>query len=152
MGSFHMLIWSLCGGQCRCGSLGSVGADDVAEVCIRLGDSEVGDARFVLCAEHRTHQDVMTTIASALGRPAPTRAVKPWIAGIAWRLVWLVERLTGRRSMISRESLTSGSEHQRYDGSRIVQVLKELGQSWEYTPIDDVIQSTVQAYRRQRDS
>ena len=94
----------------------------------------------------------MTTIASALGRPAPTRAVKPWIAGIAWRLVWVVERLTGRRSMISRESLTSGSEHQRYDGSRIVQVLKELGQSWEYTPIDDVIQSTVQAYRRQRDS
>ena len=54
--------------------------------------------------------------------------------------------------MISRESLTSGNEHQRYDGSRIVEVLKELGQPWAYTPIDDVIQSTVQAYRRQRDS
>ena len=54
--------------------------------------------------------------------------------------------------MISRESLTSGSEHQRYDGSRVVQVLKDLGQGWEYTPIDDVIQSTVQAYRRQRGS
>ena len=36
------------------GSGGYVGADDVAEVCIRLGDSEVSDARFVLCAEHRT--------------------------------------------------------------------------------------------------
>ena len=134
------------------GSGGYVGANDVAEVCVRLADSEARDARFVLCAEHRTHQDVMSTIATALGRPAPTRAVKPWIAGLAWRVVWVVERLTGRRSMISRESLTSGSEHQRYDGSRIVQVLKDLGQAWEYTPIDDVIQSTVQAYRRQRGS
>ena len=53
--------------------------------------------------------------------------------------------------MISRESPTSGSEH-RYDGSRIVHVLKDLGQAWEYTPIDDVIQSTVQAHRRQRGS
>ena len=94
----------------------------------------------------------MTTIASALGRPAPTRAVKPWMAGLVWRLVWVAERLTGRRSMMSRESLTSGSEHQRYDGSRIAQVLQELGQSWAYTSIDDVIQSTVQAYRRQRGS
>ena len=66
--------------------------------------------------------------------------------------MWVAERLTGRKSMMSRESLTSGSEHQRYDGSRIVQVLKDLGQAWEYTPIDDVIQSTVQAYRRQRGS
>ena len=54
--------------------------------------------------------------------------------------------------MISRESLTSGSEHQRYDGSRIVQAPFRIWAWWEYTPIDDVIQSTVQAYRRQRGS
>ena len=89
------------------GSGGYVGAEDVAEVCVRLGESTVRDARFVLCAEHRTHLDVMGSIADALGKPRPKRPVQPWIAGLAWRLVWLYERLTGRRSMVTRESVAS---------------------------------------------
>ena len=134
------------------GSGGYVGAEDVAEVCVRLADSEVRDARFVLCAEHRSHQEVMGLIADALGRPRPSRAVRGWMAGVAWRLVRVYERLTGRRSMISRESLASGKEHQRYDGTLILQTLADLGHTWAYTPIPDVIVSTAQAYRRERDA
>ena len=131
------------------GSGGYVGAEDVAEVCVRLGASEVRGERFVLCAEHRTHLDVMTAIASALDRTGPTRAVKPWVAGLVWRFVWLTERITGHKSMITRESLASGSEHQRFDGTKIKRTLAEMGQDWDYTPINKVIESTVQAYRRQ---
>ena len=134
------------------GSGGYVGADDVAEVCVRLADSDVRDARFVLCAEHRTHKEVMGLIADALGRPRPSRAVRGWMAGAVWRMVRVYELLTGRRSMISRESLASGKEHQRYDGTLILRTLSEMGQTWAYTPIPDVIASTTQAYRRERDA
>ena len=134
------------------GSGGYVGAEDVAEVCIRLADSEVRDARFVLCAEHRTHKEVMGMIADALGRPRPSRAVRGWMAGLVWRVVRVYELLTGRRSMISRESLASGTQHQRYDGTLIERTLLELGQTWEYTPIQDVIASTAKAYLRERGS
>ena len=54
--------------------------------------------------------------------------------------------------MISRESLSSGKEHQRYDGTLILQTLADLGHTWAYTPIPDVIVSTAQAYRRERDA
>ena len=134
------------------GSGGYVGSDDVAEVCVRLADSDVRDARFVLCAEHRTHQEVMGLIADALGRPRPSRAVRGWMAGVVWRMVRVYELLTGRRSMISRESLASGKEHQRYDGTLILRTLAEMGQTWAYTPIPDVIASTAQAYRLNRDA
>ena len=134
------------------GSGGYVGSDDVAEVCLRLGDSDIRDERFVLCAEHRNHKDVMARISEALGRTKPSRPVHPWLAGVAWRLVWLVEQLTGRRSMISKESLASGMEHQRYDGSKIVRTLASTNQPWEYTPIDEVISSTAKAYRLEADS
>jgi len=134
------------------GSGGYVGSDDVAEVCVRLADSDVRDARFVLCAEHRTHQEVMGLIADALGRPRPSRAVRGWMAGLVWRMVRVYELLTGRRSMISRESLASGKEHQRYDGTLILRTLAEMGQTWAYTPIPDVIASTAQAYRLNRDA
>ena len=134
------------------GSGGYVGADDVAEVCVRLADSELRDARFVLCAEHRTHQEVIGLIADALGRPRPSRAVRGWMAGVVWRLVRVHELLTGRRSMISRESLASGKEHQHYDGTLILRALADMGQTWAYTPIPDVIASTAQAYRLDRDA
>jgi len=134
------------------GSGGYVGAEDVAEVCVRLADSDVRDARFVLCAEHRTHQEVMGLIADALNRPRPTRAVRGWMAGVVWRMVRVYELLTGRRSMISRESLAIGKEHQRYDGTLILRTLAEMGQTWAYTPIPDVIASTAQAYRLNRDA
>jgi nucleoside-diphosphate-sugar epimerase len=130
------------------GSGGYVGAEDVAEVCVRLGESTVRDERFVLCAEHRTHQDVMGNIADALGKPRPKRPVHPWIAGLAWRLVWLYERLTGRRSMVTRESVASGTQHQLYDGTKIKGTLAALGMPWEYTPIDSVIASVAETYRR----
>ena len=81
------------------GSGGYVGADDVAEVCVRLADSDVRDARFVLCAEHRTHQEVMGLIADA----CPRLRVR---CGVGWRGGWRLVRatnLTGRRSMISEK-------------------------------------------------
>ena len=73
-------------------------------------------------------------------------------AALAWRLVRVYELLTGRRSMISRESLASGKEHQRYDGTLVLRTLAEMGQTWAYTPIPEVIASTVQAYRLDRDA
>lgn len=131
------------------GSGGYVGSEDVAEVCVRLGDSDVRDERFVLCADHVPHRELMNRVAHALGRPGPTRRVRPLMAGLAWRLFALAERLTGRRSMATKESLASASEDHLYDGSKILRAFANLGQPWSYTPLDDVISRTAQAYRRE---
>ena len=71
------------------------------------------------------------------------------MAGLAWRLFALAERLTGRRSMATKESLSSASETLLYDGAKIERTLAELGQPWSYTPLDNVILTTAQAYRRE---
>ena len=131
------------------GSGGYVGSEDVAEVCVRLGDSDVRDERFVLCGDHMPHRELMNRVAQALGRPGPSRRVRPWMAGLAWRLFALAERLTGRRSMATKESLSSASEDHLYDGTKILRTFADLGQPWSYTPLDDVISTTAQAYRRE---
>ena len=50
--------------------------------------------------------------------------------------------------MATKESLASSGEHHLYDGTKILRVLTDLGQPWSYTPLDDVILTTAQAYRR----
>ena len=130
------------------GSGGYVGSEDVAEVCVRLGDSDVRDERFVLCADHMTHRELMNRVAQALGRPGPSRCVRLWMAGLAWRLFALAERFTGRRSMATKESLASANEVLLYDGTKIERILAEIGEPWSYTPLDEVISTTARAYRR----
>jgi hypothetical protein len=50
--------------------------------------------------------------------------------------------------MVTRESVASGSQHQLYDGTKIKGTLTALDMSWEYTPIDSVIASVAETYRR----
>ena len=59
------------------GSNGFVASEDVAEVCVRLGMSDVRDRRFVLCGDQWPYQKVMDHIADALGKPRPSRPVHP---------------------------------------------------------------------------
>ena len=91
----------------------------------------------------------MNRVAQSLGRPGPSRRVRPWMAGLAWRLFALAERLTGRRSMATKESLASANEVLLYDGTKIERILAEIGEPWSYTPLDDVISTTARAYRRE---
>ena len=132
------------------GSGGYVGSEDVAEVCVRLGDSDVRNERFVLCADHMPHRELMIRVAHALGRPGPSRRVQPWMAGLAWRLFALTPNASrGVAPWPRRKALSSASETLLYDGAKIERTLAELGQPWSYTPLDNVILTTAQAYRRE---
>ena len=82
--------------------------------------SDIRDERFVLCAGTKPYKDLMQTIAKHLGVPGPGRAVQPWMAGLAWRLSALVERLFGIRALATRESLANSGAHHAYDGTKIV--------------------------------
>lgn len=128
------------------GSNGFVGSEDVAEACVRLGLSEVRDARFVLCAEQWTYEAMMKAIALALQVRPPHRPVHRWMVGWIWRALALVEALTGRRSVATRESLANTGAHHTYEGTRVVKAMEGLGISWSYTPIGEVIEQTAKVY------
>lgn len=130
------------------GSNGFVHSHDVARACVRLGMSDIRDERFVLCAGTKPYKDLMQAIAKHLGVPGPSRAVQPWMAGLAWRLSALVERLFGIRALATRESLANTGAHHAYDGTKISRHLP----GWSYTPIDKAIAVTAEAFLRERDA
>ena len=72
------------------------------------------------------------------------------MVGWIWRALALLEALTGRRSVATRESLANTGAHHAYEGTRIVEAMESLGVSWSYTPIREVIEQTAKAYLRGR--
>ena len=68
------------------------------------------------------------------------------MVGWIWRALALVEALTGRRSVATRESLANTGAHHTYEGTRIVKAMEGLGKPWSYTPIGEVIEHTAKVY------
>ena len=68
------------------------------------------------------------------------------MVGWIWRTLALVEALTGRRSVATRESLANTGAHHTYEGIRIVEAMERMGVSWSYTPIHEVIEQTAKVY------
>jgi len=131
------------------GSNGFVASEDVAEVCVRLGMSDVRSRRFVLCGDQWPYQKVMDHIADALGKPRPSRPVHPWMRGLIWRVFAVAEWITGKRAVATRESIGNTGANHTYDGSRVVEVMGTLGPAWNYTPLEQAIRETAAAYRAQ---
>ena len=127
------------------GTNGFVAARDVARACTVLSNQGCWGERFVLCAENASYQQLMVWMAEALGVPAPSRPLKAWMLGAAWRLSALWERLTGRRAPISKESVENTSKDHRYATTKLEDVLKAKGVDWAYEPVQTTIQTTVPA-------
>lgn len=123
------------------GSNALVGARDVAEACVRLLDhrNPVGE-RYILAADNWDYARLFGSIAKHLGKPAPNLFIPRSLALIGG---WAVERiatLTGKPTSLTLESMRSSGSRWEYDGTKIT----ELG--FTYTPIEQVLQTTAEAY------
>ena len=124
---------------------GLVGLKDVVKATkLVLNSSLTKGERFVLVAENWPQKRLLDTLASLLGKAAPTIKIPPFLLRIAGRLFELWGNLTNKEPFISLESARSASGGYEYDGSAI----EELGLS--YTSIDQVLSETVKAYLQQK--
>ena len=87
----------------------------------------------------------MVWMAEALGVPGPSRPLKAWMMGTAWRLSAIWEALTGRRAPISKESVENTNKDHYYATDKLERILKAKGVDWTYEPIQTTIQTTAPA-------
>ncbi len=119
---------------------GFVGAEDVASVMIQLMESEVNGERFILSAGNHSYREVFAWIAHAIGAPAPTVEVKPWMSGLAWRL-FAVAKFFGIKPLVTKETSRSALMHSVYNNSKVQEKLH-----FSFTPIHEVVQQIGKIY------
>ena len=71
------------------------------------------------------------------------------MGGLIWGVFALAEWVTGKRAVATRESIGNTGANHIYDGSRVVEVMGEVGPAWNYTPLEQAIEETTAAYRAQ---
>jgi dihydroflavonol-4-reductase len=104
------------------GTMGFVGANDVAKIMVMLMDSEILGEQFILSAGNYTYRDVFNMAADAMHKKRPARYAKPWITAIGWRIDWFLS-LFGKKRLLTADQARALHETTHYPNDKIVKAL-----------------------------
>ncbi|WP_447640565.1 MULTISPECIES: NAD-dependent epimerase/dehydratase family protein [Chitinophagaceae] len=82
--------------------------------------------RFILNSANISYQQLFDLIAKGFSIPAPSKKVTPLMAGIVWRLSYLKGKLTGKPSMLTKNSAKIAQANIQYDNSKILNAIPDL--------------------------
>lgn len=126
------------------GSNGFVSVEDVVGVCFHLASQGKYNQRYLLVGEHLKFQELFNMIADSIGVDAPKRSAPVWVLQLTWRLLWIWEKISGKRAIITREAVRNTDQDFRYDSSRIIET------GFVFQPIDKVVVETGAVYTKLR--
>jgi len=129
------------------GVTGFVDVKDVTRAMIQLMNESnfktCKSQRFVLNSENLSYESVFSQIASELDKPKPTIFASNFLLNIVWRVATFASLLTGKPSMITRETAASSNQINNFDGSKITQTI-----NFKYLPISESIKQTAAFLKR----
>jgi dihydroflavonol-4-reductase len=123
------------------GITGFVDVNDVTKAMLQLSDEanfeKCKNQRYILNSENLSYQNVFSQIANELGKAKPTVYASNFLLSIVWRVATFASWISGKPSLITRESVSNSNETNNFDGSKITRAI-----DYNYTPISESIKQT----------
>ncbi len=120
------------------GQNGFVDARDVAEIMVRLMQSEIKNERFLCVGINLPFKTLLEKIALALNKKPPTISTPKWLIGFTWRFSWLLSKFRGKAAAITRASAKTAFNKMQYDSSKVKKTL-----DFTFRDFDETIENTV---------
>ena len=124
------------------GGTGFIAVADAAWCIAELTLGPTTHERFILVTENRSMKEIFQLVAQSLGVKVPTQEAKPWILQVARAAEWLKEKTTGRKALVTRETVKNASLRFYYDSSKM-----QRATNLKATPISEAIQQTAAYFR-----
>jgi nucleoside-diphosphate-sugar epimerase len=124
------------------GGTGFIAVSDAAWCIAELTLGPTTHERYILVTENRSMKEIFQLVAQSLGVKVPTHEAKPWILQVARIAEWLKEKVTGRKALVTRETVKNASLRFYYDSSKMKQAT-----NLKLTPISEAIQQTAAYFR-----
>ena len=115
---------------------GYVDVRDVAEILIRLMESDISGERFIVSAENCLFETIITQIARVLNKKPPLLRLSPWMGEAGWMAEHIL-RIFGRTPTLTKEIARSAFHRFYYDNNKIVKAL-----DYKFIPADEAIAHT----------
>ncbi|NNM94553.1 MAG: NAD-dependent epimerase/dehydratase family protein [Bacteroidia bacterium] len=123
------------------GTMGYVHVADVAEVMIRLMDNKLYNERYILNSENVLYRDVISQIATNLGKQPPRFR----LSRTALRLLRLLNNAVNKRK-ISRITIAHAAGDYRYSNRKIKQALG----GFNFVPVKAALEEQVKFYLNEK--
>ncbi|MBL7943486.1 MAG: hypothetical protein JNM00_11995, partial [Flavobacteriales bacterium] len=105
---------------CSAGNTGVTGARDVAAQLVHLLKSASPGERYICVNENLSYCELCKRICGALGKKAPQRIAPQWLLRLAVAAHWLREKITGKKAVITSESVSNTSLDVQYDSEKLI--------------------------------
>lgn len=102
------------------GNIGIVSVEDVTKCMIQLMKSSINGERYTLVGENISAKVLLDFIAEELKLKKPTIEASKWMTSIAWRMDWLIAKITNQKRKITRATAKASHSFDLYDTSKIV--------------------------------
>jgi len=119
------------------GITGFIGVNDVVTVMIYLMKSNIRNERYILVSENDSFKNVFFAIADGLDRVKPSIRVSKSLSELVWRFSWILNKITGKKQLLTKQSANSAHNKYLYSNKKIVNAL-----DFEFEPLNVTIQST----------
>jgi len=123
------------------GITGFVGVTDVANIMINLMKSNIKNERYILVSENDSFKNVFFAIADGLSKKRPSIKATKLLSTIAWRVSWFAQKITGRKSLITKQTAQSSHNKYRYSNKKISEAI-----NFNFEPLADTITTTCKFY------
>ena len=123
------------------GGNGFVDVRDVAEVSVKLMESEISGERFIVNSDNHLFKDAFSMMAKALGRKAPFIKAPDWSIELMWRADSIKSTLLGVEPLITKELARGLQTFFQYDNAKL---LKQI--THNYRSLQTTIDETAALY------
>jgi nucleoside-diphosphate-sugar epimerase len=115
-----------------------VDARDVADIMVRLMNSDTKNERFLCTGTNISFREMTTLIAHKLGKKAPSISAPRWLMGLAWRISWINAKLRGKDPTVTRASARSAYSSITFDPSKVKERLQ-----LQFRPLKETVEDTI---------
>lgn len=130
---------------CPIGGTGFVDVRDVAELAIKLMESDHEEQRVIANGVNWSFKRFFAELASALGVSAPRFKATPFLAEIAWRVEGVKSRILGSQPLLTKETARAAMNTFEYDNSKSKTLF-----DFEYRDMSETVKWTAERFLAQR--
>lgn len=126
------------------GGTGFVGIEDCAGMMVDLMKNDVAGERFILVSDNQSMKELFQQVAQSVGKKTPHKEAGSGILRLALIGEWLKEKLTGKKAIVTAESVRNASVRFYYENKKVKELLGK-----EFSPISNSITNAASFYLKE---
>ena len=123
---------------------GFITINDVVKIMVELMQSKIINQRFIAVSENMTYKDILTRLANAIDKKAPSKMLRFWQLHLLRFFDFFSSSITGNKRRITKKTIHSLRHTEIYDNGKIMEML-----GFEFENLDECIMFCSERFREE---